>query len=105
MICIFAQVQNFLYRSSKEGMNSPRFPEATASVLLAAITGCVLIYSRLEETITNALGTPVPDDVQNLPASLGRIRWALWQSDIEKLFLELQKHKCSLQLILSIITW
>ncbi|KAF8532640.1 hypothetical protein BDD12DRAFT_674917, partial [Trichophaea hybrida] len=83
---IFLQVQDFVLNGEDEARRSM----ISLRDLVTTLTGCVLVFSELEKHIS---------EVEKSPG----IMWAKKEPEIKVLMEDLQRHKLSLNLMLSII--
>jgi len=91
---IFGQVQMLL-----EGQKRPsrsRLTMLPLHHLMTILSSCVLAHSGLDKKLSEVAS-----------ASLGaRARWALWkEAEAGEILLELERHKSSLHMMLTIIQW
>ena len=74
---------------------------------LATLSGCVLVCSGLDKYVSRVAG--IVD--LSVPASkaglvLESVKWAVWkEAEVADIIEDLQRHKLSLNLMLSIIQW
>jgi hypothetical protein len=85
---IFLQVQDFVLN----GEDGARRSMISLRDLVTTLTGCVLVFSELEKHIS---------EVEKSPG----IMWAKKEPETKVLMEDLQRHKLSLNLMLSIIQW
>ena len=106
MSVIFCQVQLFILGTSKTPSHS-RLTMISIHDLVATLTGCVLVCSNMDKYLSEVVGITDP----SVPATkvgliLERVKWAVWKETEVAVFIEdLQRHKLSLNLMLSIIQW
>ena len=109
---VFCQVQLFIGGSTKAPKKS-RLTLISLRHLMATLSGCVLVFSALDQKL-NAVaglreagvytGTSVSGNKAGLLVE--KIKWALWkEAEVKELIEDLQRHKLSLNLMLSIIQW
>jgi hypothetical protein len=72
--------------------------------LVATVSGCVLVCETLQKYIREVAG--LTDHSNTVKKVLERVRWAAWKESEVAGFIEyLQRHKMSLNLMLTIIQW
>ena len=105
---IFHQVQLLLIGTSTGlGLNRGNLEMVSIHDFMATLTGCVIVYSRLEKRVNEVCG------FDNATASwrragviADRVKWGLWRHEEVVVFIDdLQRHKLSLNLMLTILTW
>ncbi|KAF8252409.1 hypothetical protein K440DRAFT_687158 [Wilcoxina mikolae CBS 423.85] len=92
---VFGQVQRLIL-SDRGELDEERFLSIPLHSLVDTLTGCVVIFSNLERYIDEIGGLA-------MPALWERVKWVKRESEIEGLMQDLQRHKLSLNLMLSII--
>ena len=78
--------------------------------LMATLTGCVIVYTRLEKRVNEVCGFNDPTTASAAWRRAGviadRVRWGLWRyEEVSAIIEDLQRQKLSLTLMLTIITW
>ena len=78
--------------------------------LMATLTGCVIVYSKLEKKVNEVCGFNDPAAASTAWKRAGvivdRVKWGLWrQEEVLAIIKDLQRQKLSLNLMLTIITW
>ncbi|KAI5803536.1 hypothetical protein DFH27DRAFT_51868 [Peziza echinospora] len=112
MCLIFEQVQMFIDGTGHGVQPShQRLSMIPIQNLVTTLTGCVLVYSRLDEYVCKLVGKKRPNSPGNPQSNIieyrmKKVKWVLWREAEVKVVLEdLQRHKMSLSLMLSIIHW
>ena len=106
---IFYQVQQLL-NGTGSGLNHGNLTMISVHSLMATLTGCVIVYSRLEKKVNEVCGFNDPTAASTAWKRAGviadRVKWALWRHEEVLVIIEdLQRQKLSLNLMLAIITW
>jgi hypothetical protein len=104
MNSIFGQVQMFLMGTTKG--DHDRLTMISVHHLEATLRGCVLVFSDLDTQIHEVAGITGDSSVTENKASRvwERVDWSVWkESTIAGVLEELQRHKLSINLMLSII--
>jgi len=106
---IFFQVQLFL-RGGSSGLNHNNLTMISVHNLMATLTGCVIVYSRLEKKVNDVCGFNDPTTATAAWKRAGvvanRVKWGLWRhEEVLGIIEDLQRQKLSLNLMLTIITW
>jgi len=93
---IFGQVQTLLEGHARKRPSRSRLTMLPLHHLMTILSGCVLAYSSLDKKLTE-LGR----------VGFGaRVKWALWkEAEAGVILLELERHKASLHMMLTIIQW
>jgi hypothetical protein len=106
MNVICCQVQLLISGADKQPSNSRR-TMISIEHLVATLSGCVLVYSTLDKYLSEVQGITDPDvKASTTKLVWERIRWAAWkESEVATVLGDLQRHKLSLNLMLSIIQW
>jgi len=78
--------------------------------LMATLTGCVIVYTRLEKKVNEVCGFNDPTTASATWKRVGvmadQVKWGLWRNEEILVIIEdLQRQKRSLNLMLTIITW
>ena len=78
--------------------------------LMATLTGCVIVYSRLEKKVNEVCGFSDPTTASAAWERAGviadRVKWGLWRHEEVMCIIEdLQRQKLSLNLMLTIMAW
>jgi len=78
--------------------------------LMATLTGCVIVYTKLERKVNEVCGFNDPTTASATWKRVGvisdRIKWGLWRhEEVLSIIEDLQRQKMSLNLMLTIITW
>ncbi|KAA8913149.1 hypothetical protein FN846DRAFT_886829 [Sphaerosporella brunnea] len=108
LIAIFHQLQTLLSNLSaghRPGNNEERKSMLQVDQIVAALTGCVYAFSELEECLDSVTISDNYDDVDDERRSLtlwDRARWAEKERDLRRLLGNLEMHKSSLKLMLTI---
>jgi hypothetical protein len=106
MNLLFGQVQVFI--SGRAKADHDRLKKIPVNHLVTTLTGCVVVYSNLDRMIEDVAGLSAGSGVAMKKGKRvwERVKWAAWkESEIASLLEELQRHKSSLNLMLSIIQW
>ena len=106
---IFCQVQ-LLLNGSGSGLNRGNLTMISVHNLMATLTGCVIVYSRLEKKVNEVCGFNDPTTASAAWKKVGviadRVKWGLWrQEEVMVIIEDLQRQKRTLNLILTVITW
>ncbi|RPB29629.1 hypothetical protein L211DRAFT_776091, partial [Terfezia boudieri ATCC MYA-4762] len=89
---VFVEVASFIRGTTKEETSKRGLSMISLHHLMTILTGCVLVFSKLEKKLNEC--------------TVDRIKWALWkEAEVGVLLGDLQRHKSSLQLMLSMIQW
>jgi hypothetical protein len=106
MIGIFCQVQLFITGTGKKQPSQSRLSMISFHHLVATLSGCILVCSTLDKYLGEVQGITDPTVSSNTKLVRERIRWEAWkESEVAVVLEELQRHKLSLNLMLSIIQW
>jgi len=106
---IFRQMQ-LLLSGSGSGLNRGNLTMITVHSLMSTLSGCVIVYSRLEKKVNEVCGFGDPTTASAAWKRAGvvadRVKWGLWKHE-EALFIteDLQRHKMNLVLMLTILSW
>ncbi|KAF8423335.1 ankyrin repeat-containing domain protein [Tirmania nivea] len=105
---IFCQVHLLLHGSGPP-LNHSNLTMISIQNLMATLTGCVIVYSKLEKKVNEVCGFDDPTAASATWKSAGviadRVKWALWRHQEALCIIEdLQRQKLSLNLMLNIIT-
>ncbi|RPB25032.1 hypothetical protein L211DRAFT_848393 [Terfezia boudieri ATCC MYA-4762] len=106
---IFCQVQ-LLLNGSGSGLNHGNLTMISVHNLMAALTGCVIVYTRLEKKVNEVCGFSDPTTASAAWKRVGviadRVKWGLWRHEEVLVIMEdLQRQNRTLNLMLTIITW
>jgi len=106
---IFHQVQ-LLLNGSGSGLNRGNLAMISVHNLMATLTGCVIVYSKLEKKVNEVCGFNGPMTATAVWKRAGviadQVKWGLWRhEEILCIIEDLQRQKRSLNLMLTIITW
>jgi hypothetical protein len=96
---IFHQLQDFILNSAEEIDDRESI---YVEPLVATLTGCVCSFSELEKVLESLNTKPDGGFLFRLWDSA---KWALKDVDIGRILGDLQKHKSSLNLMMTAITW
>ena len=94
---IFCQVQ-LLLNGSGSGLNHANLTMVSVHNLMATLTGCVIVYSKLEKKVNEVCGFNDPTTASAMWKRAGvivdRVKWGLWRHE-EVLYIieDLQRHK------------
>ena len=105
MNAIFGQVQDFMWGVVDEPPDNSTLSMISLDHLVTTLTGCVLVYSKLEKHFSEMAGLAGLANISGLVVVWEKIKWAQKEPDILALLGELERHKSSLDLMLSIIQW
>jgi len=103
---IFCQVQLFLIGTGS-GLNRGNLTMITVHNLMATLTGSVIVYTRLEKKVNEVCGFSDPTSSwKRAGVVAGRVKWGLWRhEEVLVIIEELQRHKLSLNIMLTILSW
>ena len=103
---IFCQVQ-LLLNGSGLGLNHGNLMMISIHNLMTTLTGCVIVYTRLEKKVNEVCGFNDPTAARGrVEVTTDRVKWGLWRHEEALVIIEdLQRQKLSLNLMLTIITW
>ena len=78
--------------------------------LMATLTGCVIVYTKLEKKVNEVCGFTDPATASAAWKKVGviadRVKWGLWRhEEVMDIIEDLQRQKLSLNLMLTIVTW
>ena len=96
---ILHQLQGFI--SNFEEQRNDQRSTIRIEQLVATLTGCVCVFSELDKVLEELNNR----DAGSLLRLWDSAKWALKDSVIGRILSELQQHKASLTLMLTIITW
>jgi hypothetical protein len=105
---MFYQVQLFISGTSKKRPSYDRLKMISVDHLSTTLTGCVLVCSGLDNFLKGLAGLSNSNAQAVTGAKLmwERVRWAVWKdSKVAVILQDLQRHKLSLNLMLTIIQW
>jgi len=106
---IFYQVHSLLSGTGSRP-SSENLTMISIHSLMTTLTGCVIVYSKLEQKVNEVCGfnnlTTASAAWGSTGVIAGRIKWGLWRHEEVLCIIEdLQRQKLSLNLMLTIITW
>jgi hypothetical protein len=103
---IFGQVQRFITGDGKKP-NHSRLTMISIHHLVSTLSGCVLVCSNLDKSLGEVQGITDPNAKMNGTKFVWeQVRWATWkESEVATVLGDLQRHKLSLNLILTILQW
>ena len=106
---VFCQV-HLLLNGTGSRPNYGNLTRISIHNLIATLTGCVIVYSKLEKKVNEVCGFDDPTTAsttwKRAGVIAGRVRWGLWrQEEVLAIIEDLQRQKLSLNLMLTIITW
>ncbi|KAF8422728.1 ankyrin repeat-containing domain protein [Tirmania nivea] len=106
---VFVEVGSFIRGTAKNGPSKRGLSMISLHYLLIILTGCILLFSKLEKKLNEVAGLMNPitkKPARGLQCTVDRIKWALWkEGEVAVLVRDSQRHKPSLQLMLSMIQW
>ena len=103
---IFCQVQLLLTGAGGSRPNHGNLTMISIHNLMITLTGCVIVYSRLEKKVSEVCGFSNPTARQTVGNIANRVKWGLWRHEEALVIIEdLQRQKLSLNLILTILNW
>jgi hypothetical protein len=105
---IFCQVQLFILGTGKKQPSQNRLTMISVHHLVSTLSGCVLVCSNLNKYLDEVAGIEDPNakSITGVKLVLERVRWAAWkESEVAIVLEDLQRHKVSMNLMLSIIQW
>jgi len=102
---IFHQVQLLLNGSGS--LNRGNLTMIPIQNFMATLTGCVIVYTRLEEKVNGVCGfSDHTSSWKRAGVVVDRVKWGLWRhEDVLVIIEELQRHKLSLNIMLTILSW
>ncbi|KAF8423333.1 hypothetical protein EV426DRAFT_717588 [Tirmania nivea] len=105
---IFCQVHLLLHGSGSR-LNHSNLTMISIDNLMATLTGCVIVYSRLEKKVNEVCGFDDPTTAsaawKRAAVIADRVKWGLWRHEEVSCFIEdLQRQKLSLNLMITIIS-
>ena len=103
---IFHQVQRML-NGSGSGLNRGNLTMISIHNLMATLTGCVIVYTRLEKKVNEVCGFSDPTSSwKRAGVVANRVKLGLWRHEEVLIIIEeLQRHKLSLNMMLTILSW
>ena len=103
---IFCQVHLLLHGSSP-GLNRGNLTMISIHSLMTTLTGCVIVYTRLEKKVNEVCGFDDPTSSwRRVGVIVDRVKWGLWRHEEVMVIIEdLQRQKLSLNLMLTILSW
>ncbi|KAF8455163.1 hypothetical protein BGX38DRAFT_1169372, partial [Terfezia claveryi] len=107
---IFCQIQQLLLNGIGSGLNRGNLTMISIHSLMATLTGCVIIYSKLEKKVNDVCGFNDPTTAGAAWKRAGviadRVKWGLWRHEEALVIIEdLERHKLNLILMLTILCW
>ena len=114
---IFGQVQMLLGGHAQKKPSRDRLAMLPLHHLMTVLSGCVLAYSSLDKKLSEVAGlgcgsrslgnTGGQNSGTTRSVGLGaQVRWALWkEAEAGEILVELERHKSSLHIMLTIIQW
>ena len=99
---IFGQVQMLLEGNTKKKPSKIQLAMLPLYDLMTILSGCVLAHSSVEEKLSKVAGI-----ARGGSTGLGaRVQWALWkEAEAGAILVDLERHKSSLHIMLTIIQW
>jgi len=103
---IFCQV-HLLLNGSGSGLNRGNFTMISIHNLMATLTGCVIVYTRLEKKVNEVCGfNDATTSWRGAGVIADRVKWGLWRHEEVLVIIEdLQRQKLSLNMMLTILSW
>jgi len=106
---IFCQVQ-LLLNGSSSGLNHGNLTMISVHNLMTTLTGCVIVYTRVEKKVNEVCGFNDPTTASAAWKRAGviadRVKWGLWKhEEVLSIIEDLQRQKLSLNMMLTIINW
>ena len=106
---IFCQVQLLLIGTGS-GLNRSNLTMITIHSLMATLTGCVVLYSKLGQKVNEVCGFNDPTAASAAWKKAGviadRVKWGLWgHEEALGIIEDLQRQKLSWVLMLTILSW
>ena len=93
---IFGQVRMLFEDHAQLRLNQSRLTMVPLHNVIIILSGCVLAYSSLEKKLSKVAGAGLR----------ARVRWALWREvEAKEILVDLERHKSSLHMMLTIIQW
>jgi len=102
---IFCQV-HLLLNGSGSGLNRGNLTMISIHNLMATLTGCVIVYTRLEKKVNEVCGFNDPTaSWRGVGIIADRVKWGLWRHEEVLVIIEdLQRQKLSLNMMLTILS-
>lgn len=102
---IFGQVQALLVSQTEKKLSSRL--SMLPPQLMNNLHHCVVVYSSLDKILSDFARLTMTQNSPSLARRLFmRIKWALWdEAEVEAIIEDLQRHKSSLHMMLTIIQW
>jgi len=102
---IFCQV-HLLLNGSGSGLNRGNLTMISIHNLMATLTGCVIVYSKLEKKVNEVCGfNDLTASWRRAGVIADRVKWGLWRHEEVLVIIEdLQRQKLSLNLMLTILS-
>jgi len=106
MQSIFCQV-HLLLNGSGSGLNHGNLKMISIHNLMATLTSCVIVYTRLEKKVNEVCGFNDPTASRRRAGVIvDRVKWGLWRHEEVLVIIEdLQRQKLSLNMMLTILSW
>ncbi|KAF8423352.1 hypothetical protein EV426DRAFT_140479 [Tirmania nivea] len=106
---IFGQIQLLLNGAGSQS-NYNNLTMIAVHNLMTTLTGCVIVYSRLEGKLNEVCGFDGPTTASTEWKRAGviadRVKWGLWRhEEVLGIFEDLQRQNLSLSLMLTITNW
>jgi len=106
---IFVEMGSFIQGTAKKGASKRSLSMIKLNHLMTILSSCALVVSKLEKKLNEVAGLVDPTTqkpARGLQCTVGRIKWAFWkEAEVGVLLEDLQRHKSTLQLMLSMIQW
>ena len=104
LLGIFRQLDDFVVNFADQSM--ARKSRIYVDDLVVALTGCVCTFSELDRELEGLrMDDGAHGALKNRFGAWRSVKWAVKDQDIAKILRNLQMHKTSLNLLLSIYTW
>ena len=106
---IFFQV-HLLFNGTGSRPNYGNLARISIRNLIATLTGCVIVYSKLEKKMNEVCGFDDPTTASTAWKRAGvivdRVKWGPWrQEEVLDIIEDLQRQKLRLNLVLTILRW
>ena len=106
---VFAQVELLVTGTTKKTPSKTRMTMLSLQDLMTVLSGCVLLFSKLENKLGDVAGLVDPatqKPAKGVQFTMERIKWALWkEEEVGAILQDLQRYKISLNLMLTVVQW
>ena len=104
---IFCQV-HLLLNGTCSGLNRRNLTMISIHNLMTTLSGCVIVYSKLEKKVNEVCGfdSPTSSWTERAGVVADRVKWGLWgHEEALGIIEDLQRQKLSWVLMLTILSW